>query len=76
MDQMEKDLLEQNLDKDPELKTLWEEHLLLNRQSDALSQKRVLTTAEQQTLTQLKKQKLEIKTKLADKLDELKKAGK
>lgn len=75
MDQQEKELLERNLDKDPELKSLWEEHLLLNRQSDQLSEKRVLTTAEKQTLSQLKKQKLDCKTKLADKLDALKKAG-
>lgn len=75
MDQFEKDLLEKNLDKDPELKTLWEEHLLLNRQSDQLSEKRTLTSAEQQTLSQLKKQKLDIKTKLADKIDALKKAA-
>lgn len=76
MDQQEKELLERNLENDAELKALWEEHLLLNRQSDQLSEKRVLTTAEQQTLKQLKKQKLDCKTKLADKLDELKKAGK
>lgn len=76
MDQQEKELLERNLESDAELKSLWEEHLLLNRQSDQLSEKRVLTTAEQQTLKQLKKQKLDCKTKLADKLDELKKAGK
>ena len=74
MEQFEIDLLEKNLDKDPELKTLWEEHLLLNRQSDQLSEKISLTSAEQQTLSQLKKQKLEIKTKLAEKLDALKKA--
>ena len=76
MDQQEKELLERNLESDAELKSLWEEHLLLNRQSDQLSEKRVLTTAEQQTLKQLKKQTLDCKTNLADKLDELKKAGK
>lgn len=72
MDQHELDLLEKYLPEDPELKSLWEDHLLYEKQLEKLEGKNYLTPAEQQTLRQLKKQKLDGKTKLMDILDRLK----
>lgn len=69
MDQHELDLLEKYAPNDPELKSLWEDHLLYEKQVEKLESKRVLTPTEQQTLKQLKKQKLEGKTKLMHILD-------
>lgn len=76
MDQHEIDLLEKYAPGDPELKSLWDDHLLYEKQIEKLEGKRVLTPTEQQTLKQLKKQKLEGKTKLMHILDELKRAEK
>ncbi|MBR4742500.1 MAG: DUF465 domain-containing protein [Desulfovibrio sp.] len=73
MDQQEKDLLEKNKDKDPELKALWEDHVLYSKQVDKLESKSFRTPTEEQTLKQLKKQKLEGKTKMLSILDKLKK---
>lgn len=72
MDQHELDLLEKHLPTDPELKSLWEDHLLYEKQLEKLESKNYLTPSEQQTLKQLKKQKLEGKTKLMHILDNLK----
>lgn len=73
MDQQELELLEKYAPQDPELKSLWDDHLLYEKQIEKLESKKILTPAEQQTLKQLKKQKLEGKTKLMDILDNLKK---
>lgn len=73
MDQHEIDLLQKYAPQDPELKSLWEDHLLYEKQVEKLESKRVLTPTEQQTLKQLKKQKLEGKTKLMHILDNLQK---
>lgn len=72
MDQHEIELLEKYAPENPELKSLWEDHLLYEKQVEKLESKRVLTPTEQQTLKQLKKQKLEGKTKLVHILDTLK----
>lgn len=76
MDQHELDLLEKYMPTDPELKSLWEDHLLYEKQLEKLESKSFLTPSEQQTLKQLKKQKLDGKTKLMDILDQLKKQEK
>ncbi len=55
----------------PELKPLWEEHILLSKQVDKLESKPFLTPTEDVELKQLKKQKLDIKTALHDKIDAL-----
>lgn len=73
MDQHEIDLLEKYAPTDPELKALWDDHVLYEKQLEKLEGKHFLTPAEQQTLKQLKKQKLEGKTKLMNIIDELKK---
>lgn len=72
MDQHEIDLLEKYAPQDPELKSLWDDHLIYEKQVEKLESKPYLTPAEQQSLKQLKKQKLEGKTKLMHILDTLK----
>lgn len=73
MDQHEIDLLEKHAPEDPELKSLWDDHLLFEKQIEKLESKSFRTPQEQQSLKLLKKQKLEGKTKLMDILDRLKK---
>ena len=73
MDQHEIDLLEKYAAKDPELKSLWDDHVLYEKQVEKLEGKGFRTPTEEQTLKQLKKQKLENKTQLMDMLDRLKK---
>lgn len=74
MDLREKELLEKYKETNPELRALWEEHVLYSSQVDKLESKSFRTPTEQQTLKQLKKQKLEVKTNMMDILDKLKKA--
>ena len=73
MDQHEIELLEKMAPTDPELKSLWEDHVLYEKQVEKLEAKAFRTPTEEQTLKQLKKQKLEGKTRLMDILDRLKK---
>lgn len=73
MDRHELDLLAKYAPEDPELKSLWDDHLLYEKQIEKLESKSFLTPSEQQTLKQLKKQKLEGKTRMADIIDDLKK---
>lgn len=72
MDQHEIDLLEKYAPDNPELKSLWDDHVLYEKQVEKLESKKNLTPAEQQTLKQLKKQKLNGKTRMMDILDRLK----
>lgn len=72
MDQYELDLLEKYAATDPDLKSLWEDHVLYSKQVDKLATKPFRTPTEEQTLKQLKKQKLEVKTQLMAMLDRLK----
>lgn len=74
MDQREKELLEKYKETNPELRTLWEEHVLYSSQVEKLEAKSFRTPTEEQTLKQLKKQKLEVKTNMMDILDKLKKS--
>ena len=60
---------------DPELKSLWEDHVLYEKQVEKLEGKAFRSPTEEQTLKQLKKQKLEGKTQLMAVLDRLKKQG-
>lgn len=69
MDQHETALLEKYSANDPELKELWEDHMLYEKQVDKLESKSYRTPTEEQTIKQLKKQKLEGKTKLMALLD-------
>lgn len=73
MDQQEIELLEKYAPTDPELKSLWDDHVLYEKQVEKLESRSYRTPAEQQTLKQLKKQKLEGKTRLMEILDRLRK---
>ncbi|MGV6994447.1 DUF465 domain-containing protein [Desulfovibrio sp. QI0430] len=75
MDQQELELLEKYAATDPELKSLWEDHVLYEKQVEKLDGKVFRSPTEEQTLKQLKKQKLEGKTQLMAVLDRLKKQG-
>ncbi|OUO53451.1 DUF465 domain-containing protein [Desulfovibrio sp. An276] len=74
MDQQDRDFIQENAEKDPELKSLWEDHILLSKQVEKLESKPFRSPAEEQSLKQLKKQKLDAKTRLADRIDALKAA--
>ena len=65
MEQRELLLLEKYAAVNPELKELWEDHILYEKQVEKLE----ATPTEEQTLKQLKKQKLEGKTRLHAILD-------
>ena len=65
MEQRELLLLEKYAAVNPELKELWEDHILYEK----LEAKAYRTPTEEQTLKQLKKQKLEGKTRLHAILD-------
>ena len=69
MEQRETELLEKFSANDPELKEQWDEHVLYEKQVDKLEAKGFRTPTEEQTLKQLKKQKLEAKTRLMALLD-------
>ena len=75
MDQQELELLEKYAATDPERKSLWEDHVLYEKQVEKLEGKAFRSPTEEQTLKQLKKQKLEGKTQLMAVLDRLKKQG-
>ncbi len=69
MDTHEKELLEKYAENDPELQDAWDDHLLYSKQVTKLEGKGFRTPTEEQTLKQLKKQKLEGKTRLISLLD-------
>lgn len=64
MEQNELERIEKYAATDADLKTLWEEHALYEKQITKLEAKPFLSPAEDQELKQLKKQKLEGKTKM------------
>lgn len=76
MDQKEKELLEKYAATDSELKSLWDDHLLYEKQIEKLETRAYRTPTEEQTLKQLKKQKLDGKTRMTLILDRLKEEGK
>ena len=73
MEERDLKLIEQYGDTDPELKALWEEHMLFERQLAKYEEKAYLTPSEEMEMKTLKKQKLDGKTKLAAALDKYKK---
>lgn len=54
MDQQELELLEKYATTDPELKSLWEDHVLYEKQVEKLEGKAFRSPTEEQTLKQLK----------------------
>ncbi len=69
MEQREKELLEKYAPQDAELQDAWDDHVLYSKQVTKLEGKAFRTPTEEQTLKQLKKQKLEGKTRLVELLD-------
>lgn len=69
MEARDMELLEKHLEKDPELKALWEEHLLYEKQLEKLDSKSFLTPGEEKTVREIKKKKLSGKTKMQSILD-------
>jgi uncharacterized protein YdcH (DUF465 family) len=64
VDNNELELLEKLAPEHPDLKALWENHILFNKQLEKFESKAYLTPDEQTRVRQIKKQKLEGKTKL------------
>lgn len=69
MEQQDILLLEKYSATNPELRELWEDHILYEKQVEKLEAKAFRTPTEQETLKQIKKQKLEGKTKLVALID-------
>ncbi len=69
MDKRELDLLEKLAPDHPDLKALWDGHILFEKQLEKLEGKNFLTPTEEQQVREIKKQKLEGKTKLVALLD-------
>lgn len=55
----------------PEIKSLWDEHVLFKKQLEKLESKVAHSPAEEQEIKRLKKEKLEVKTMLYSKLEAL-----
>lgn len=72
MEAHEIEILERYVEEDAELKGLWDEHILFEKQIGKLESKPFLTPAEQKTVKELKKQKLEGKTRMLNLLDRYK----
>ena len=68
-------LVEKYAAADPEVKALWEEHVLFKKQIEKFESKPALTPAEDQEMKRIKKEKLEGKTKLYAKLESLQSNG-
>ena len=64
MEKRELELLERLAVDHPDVKSLWEEHILFNKQLEKLENKAYLTPDEQTQVKLIKKQKLDGKTKL------------
>jgi hypothetical protein len=62
-------LIEKYAATDPELKALWDEHILFEKQLEKIEAKSFLTPAEEKQAKELKKQKLDGKTRLHAILD-------
>ena len=69
MEQRDLLLLEQYAATNPDLKDLWDDHILYEKQIEKLEGKPYCSPTEVQTLKQLKKQKLEGKTRMMELLE-------
>ena len=69
MEQRDLDLIEKYSGQDAELKVLWEEHTLYEKQLGKLEKKSFLKPDEERVVRELKKKKLSGKTKLQNILD-------
>ena len=70
MEKRELELLEKLAPTHPDLKILWDDHILYEKQLEKLESKKFLTPVEEQQVRQIKKQKLDGKTKMVSLLKE------
>ena len=63
------EILERYMPENFELKELWDEHILFKKQLEKLESKPFLTPAEQKEVKEIKKQKLDGKTRIQVLLD-------
>jgi len=70
VEKKELELLEKLAPTHPDLKTLWDDHILYEKQLEKLESKKFLTPTEEQQVRQIKKQKLDGKTKMVALLTE------
>ncbi len=70
MEKKEYALLEKLAPLHPDLQSLWDDHILYEKQLEKLESKAYLTPSEEQQKRQLKKQKLDGKTRLVALLHE------
>ena len=70
MDSHELQRLEKLAPAHPDLQALWDEHVLYEKQLEKLEGKPYRTPQEEQQVRELKKQKLDGKTKLVDLLEQ------
>ena len=70
MEKKELELLQKLAPTHPDLKTLWDDHILFEKQLEKLEGKKFLTPVEEQQVRQIKKQKLDGKTKMVALLQE------
>lgn len=69
MEQQDLQLVEKFASQDAELKSLWDEHILFEKQLEKLEGKSYLNPAEEKSVKELKKQKLDGKTRIHAILD-------
>jgi len=72
MEQYELELLAKFGDKDEELKKLWDEHLMYEKQLEKFENKSFLTPQEESEIKSIKKQKLHGKTRMNELLEKYK----
>lgn len=70
MEKREYELLEKLAPTHPDLKALWDDHILYKKKLEKLEAKSFLTPVEEQEKRQLKKQKLDGKTRLVALINE------
>ncbi len=69
MEKKDLDLIAELADRSPEIKILWEEHLLYEKQLEKLEKKTYRTPDEERVVKEIKKKKLAGKTKLQNVLN-------
>jgi len=72
MEDRDLELIDKYSEKNAELKILWEEHVLYEKQLEKLEKKPYLTPSELQVVKDIKKKKLAEKTKIQTILDRYK----
>ncbi len=71
MDEIEIKQLEALAPNNPELQELWDQHTVLKKQLDKLQSKAFFTPEDELEIKELKKQKLDAKTSLLQKIESL-----